>query len=107
MAWIGKMTKRFSVYETSDASCPEDAPPPGAVATDQGRWDEIVERFADLVWSVATAHLRSASAAGQVCAVTWQRLGDHIHAIPPEAVAGWLRQTAERESSRLLALRLT
>jgi DNA-directed RNA polymerase specialized sigma24 family protein len=71
---------------------------------DQHRWDELVERFGDLVWSIATAQLRRRDAAAQVCAVTWRRLGDHIHSIPIEAVPSWLRQTAERESLRFLAL---
>jgi DNA-directed RNA polymerase specialized sigma24 family protein len=102
---MGKMMKPFSVQGTSDSPCLVDAQLRAtALGADQHVWDELVERFADLVWSVARRHLRSGHAAAQVCAVTWRRLGDHIHALPPEAVPGWLRQTAERESSRLLAL---
>jgi hypothetical protein len=104
---MGEMTRRLSVKGASDSPSLSDARFGGlGSGTDQRVWDELVERFGDLVWSVATTQLRRGDAAAQVCAVTWRRLGDHIHAIPMESVPDWLCQTAERESSRFLALGL-
>jgi hypothetical protein len=74
------------------------------MGSDQRQWDEIVDAFADVVWSVARAHTGSGSSAAQVSALTWRRLGDHVDVIPPDAIGDWLRQTAERESLRARAL---
>jgi len=66
-------------------------------------WDEIVRRYAGLVWSVARAHRLGAADAADVSQTVWLRLVEHLGGLrDPEAVPGWLRATARHECLRVI-----
>ena len=74
-----------------------------AAAGDQDAWNELVERFGGLVWSVARSHRLSASDAADVSQCTWMRLVEHLAKLKnPAAVGAWLATTARRECLRVL-----
>lgn len=85
--------------------------PPGTVELvraaaggDQSAWDELVRRYAALVWSVARAHRLDATDAADVSQTTWLRLVEHLGRLrEPEHLGGWLVTTARRECLRVLA----
>jgi RNA polymerase sigma factor (sigma-70 family) len=77
-----------------------------AAAGDKDAWDEIVESFSGLVWSVASSHRLGPADCAEVLQTTWQRLLEHVDRIrEPERLGGWLATTARRESLRMLRLR--
>lgn len=68
-------------------------------AGDARAWDELVDRFAPLVWRVARTHRLSDSDAEDVFQGTWLLLLEHIDGLThPERLAGWLTTTARREA---------
>lgn len=70
---------------------------------DRGAFDQIVERFAGLVWAVARDLRLSPEDAADVSQTTWLRLVEHLGRIrQPERLAGWLVTTARNESFRVL-----
>jgi RNA polymerase sigma factor (sigma-70 family) len=70
---------------------------------DESAWNELVDEFGNLVWSIARAHRLSAADAADVSQTTWLRLAEHLGRIrDPERVGGWLAATARNESLRLL-----
>jgi RNA polymerase sigma factor (sigma-70 family) len=70
---------------------------------DQRAWDEIVERFAGLVWSVARSHRLGPADAADVSQTVWLRLVEHLHRLrEPEALAGWIATTTRHECLRTL-----
>ena len=72
---------------------------------DFGAWNELVNRFAGMVWTVARRHRLSAADAADVSQTTWLRLVEQLNRIEhPERVGGWLATTARRESLRVLRL---
>jgi RNA polymerase sigma factor (sigma-70 family) len=74
-----------------------------AEAGDQEAWNALVDRFGNLLWSVARAHRLSPTDAGDVFQTTWLRLLENLDRIDdPERLAGWLATTARRECLRLL-----
>jgi RNA polymerase sigma factor (sigma-70 family) len=76
-----------------------------ARAGDADAWNELVDRFAGMVWTVTRRHRLSAADAADVSQTTWLRLAEHLDRIEyPERVGGWLATTARRES--LLVLRM-
>jgi RNA polymerase sigma factor (sigma-70 family) len=84
-----------------------DAPLPQLIAHarsgDDRAWDELVSRYAGLVWSVARAHRLGDADAADVAQATWMRLLEHLGNIrEPAAIGGWLATTARRESVRVL-----
>ena len=73
---------------------------------DQGAWDEIVERFAPLVWSVCRRHGLYAADADDVGASVWLRLVERLDTIrDPAALAGWLATITRRECLNTLRAR--
>src|SRR5579864_6318562 len=73
-----------------------------AVSGNQSAWDELVERFSAMVWSIARAHGLSHSDASDVSQTVWLRLAEHIGRLrDPERVGGWLSVTARNESQRV------
>jgi RNA polymerase sigma factor (sigma-70 family) len=77
-----------------------------AAAGDQNAWDQLVDRFSRLVWSVARSFRLSDADAADVCQTTWLRLVEHLKSInDPERLAGWLATTARRESISVLRKR--
>lgn len=77
-----------------------------AAAGDKDAWDEIVESFSGLVWSVANGYRLGAADAAEVSQTTWLRLLENLDRIrEPERLGGWLATTARREALRQLRLR--
>lgn len=70
---------------------------------DQGAWNELVDRYNGLVWSVARSHRLSTPDASDVVQTTWLRLVEHLGGLQdPERVGAWLATTARREALRAL-----
>jgi RNA polymerase sigma factor (sigma-70 family) len=70
---------------------------------DEQAWDDLVERYAPLIWSICRRYrLRRADAedAGQSI---WLRLADHLASLrDPAALPGWIATTTQRECGRVL-----
>ena len=47
---------------------------------DERAWDEVVDRFAGLVWSVARSYRLSSAATDDVVQTVWLRLAEHAAA---------------------------
>jgi RNA polymerase sigma factor (sigma-70 family) len=74
-----------------------------ALDGDSEAWDELVRRFAGLVWSVARAHGLEPADAADVSQTTWLRLAENLPRLrDPERVGAWLATTAKREALRVL-----
>jgi RNA polymerase sigma factor (sigma-70 family) len=74
-----------------------------AAEGDKEAWDELVDRYNGLVWSVARAHRLSTVDASDVVQTTWLRLVEHLGRLQdPERVGAWLATTARRECLRTL-----
>jgi RNA polymerase sigma factor (sigma-70 family) len=70
-----------------------------AAAGDQAAFDELVDRFAPLVWRIARSYRLSAADAGDVSQTTWLRLVEALDRIrEPERLGAWLVTTAKREA---------
>jgi RNA polymerase sigma factor (sigma-70 family) len=70
---------------------------------DQGAWDQIVERFAPLVWSVCRRYGLSKADADDVGANVWLRLVERLDTIrDPAALPGWLATITRRECVNVL-----
>lgn len=72
---------------------------------DRGAWEQLVERYARLVWAVTRNCRMSESDASDVAQTTWLRLLEHIDRIDPARVGAWLATTARHECLRVVALR--
>lgn len=69
---------------------------------EQAAWEELIERYSGLVWSVARRHGLADNDVRDVYQTTWMRLLEHLHRIRcPAAVGSWLATTAQRECWRL------
>ena len=69
-----------------------------ARAGDQAAWDEIVERFAPLVWGICMRHRLSPADADDVGQSLWLGLLEHLGSLrEPAALAGWIATTTRRE----------
>lgn len=74
-----------------------------AVDGDQEAWDDLVSRFAGLVWSIALGYGLSGPDAADVSQTCWLRLAENLHRINDrERVGAWLATTARRESLAVL-----
>ena len=72
---------------------------------DAQAWNEIVDRYAGIVWAIARRHRLSNADAADVSQTTWLRLVEHLDRIEnPERIGPWLATTARRESLRVLRL---
>ena len=69
---------------------------------DQGAWDELVEQFGGLVWSVARGY-RLGTLTDDVVQTVWLRLAEHCDRIrDPRRLAGWLATTTRNEALRVV-----
>lgn len=69
----------------------------------QEAWDDLVDFFGGLLWSITRSHGLDGADAADVGQLTWLRLLEHIDQInEPERLAAWLATTARRECLRLL-----
>jgi RNA polymerase sigma factor (sigma-70 family) len=74
-----------------------------AAAGERQAWDQLVERYARLVWAVARSFGLDDATAGDVSQTVWLRLVEHCDRIrDPERLAGWLATTTRREALRVL-----
>ena len=70
---------------------------------DTRAWDEIVDRYAPLVWSICRRLGLTRLDADDVGQSVWLRLVEHLPAIrDPAALPGWLVTTTRRECLRVL-----
>jgi RNA polymerase sigma factor (sigma-70 family) len=70
---------------------------------DKGAWDELVERFAPLVWSICRRYRLSRTDSEDVSQGVWLRLVEHLADLrEPNALPGWIGTTTQRECLRLL-----
>jgi RNA polymerase sigma factor (sigma-70 family) len=74
-----------------------------AVNSDQNAWDDIVERYAPLVWSICTRYRLNDQDIEDVGQTVWLLLVEHIRELrEPAALPGWLATTTHRECQRAL-----
>jgi len=70
---------------------------------DQAAWDQIVERYAPLVWATCRRYGLSGVDIDDVGACVWLRLVERLDTIrDPAALPGWLATTVRRECLHLL-----
>jgi RNA polymerase sigma factor (sigma-70 family) len=73
---------------------------------DQTAWSELVDRFGQMVWSIARSFRLDEAAAKDVSQTVWLRLVENIERIDdPERLPGWLATTCRREALRVQGLR--
>lgn len=74
-----------------------------AAAGDQGAWDDIVERYAPMVWSICTRFRLSGRDLEDVAQNVWLLLAEQLGRLPePAALPGWLAKTTQRECRRVV-----
>lgn len=70
---------------------------------DKQAWDELVTRYAPLVWSICRRHRLSDADAQDAGQEAWLRLVGHLDKIrDPAALPGWLATVTRRECLRVL-----
>ncbi len=74
-----------------------------AASGDQGAWDEIIERYAPLVWSICRRNGLDRADIDDVGQSVWLLLVEKIGTLrEPAALPGWLVTTTHRECLRVL-----
>jgi RNA polymerase sigma factor (sigma-70 family) len=74
-----------------------------AAAGHRNAWNEIVERYAPLIWSICRRHGLGSADASDVAQAVWLHLVDQLdHLRDPGALPGWLAATTIRECLRRL-----
>ncbi|NEA30650.1 sigma-70 family RNA polymerase sigma factor [Streptomyces sp. SID13031] len=77
----------------------------GARSGDKGAWDELVERYAPLVWSVSRRFRLSAEDVADVGQTVWLRLIERLPELrEPAALPGWIVTTTQHECLRLVRI---
>jgi RNA polymerase sigma factor (sigma-70 family) len=77
-----------------------------AAAGDMKAWEQLVEQYARLLWSITGEFKLIESDAADVVQTTWLRLLEHIHQIHyPDRVGSWLASTVRNECLRSVAAR--
>ena len=70
---------------------------------DKDAWDELVQRYAPLVWSVCRRYRLAPADTDDVGQSVWLRLVEHLPGLrEPAALPGWIATTTQRECFRLL-----
>jgi RNA polymerase sigma factor (sigma-70 family) len=70
---------------------------------DKAAWDELVEAYAPLVWSICRRFRLTPADAEDVGQSVWLRLVEHLAALrEPAALPGWIATTTRRECLRLV-----
>jgi RNA polymerase sigma factor (sigma-70 family) len=73
---------------------------------DQTAWDALVDRYTNLLWSVARGYRLDQADAADVIQVAWLRLVEHLPRLrDPERVGAWLATTVRRECLQVIAAR--
>src|SRR5271155_318644 len=72
---------------------------------DQDAWNEIIERYEPLVWSICTRYRLRNSDIEDVGQTVWLLLVEQLAKLrEPAALPGWLATTTQRECLRALAV---
>ena len=75
-----------------------------AAEGDRQAWEQLVDQYARLIWSITGEFRLAQSDAADVAQTTWLRLLEHIDRIQyPDRVGSWLAATARNECLRSLA----
>jgi RNA polymerase sigma factor (sigma-70 family) len=70
---------------------------------EKSAWDQLVERYAPLVWSICRRYQLDRPDADDVGQGVWLRLVEHLPALrDPAALPGWIATTTRRECLRVL-----
>jgi len=70
---------------------------------DRQAWDQLVDRYAPLVWSICRRHRLEAADAQDAAQTVWLTLVDHLDSLrDPAALPGWVATTTRRECGRIL-----
>ena len=70
---------------------------------DQDAWNELIERYAPLVWSICARSLPSREDIDDAAQSVWLLLVENIGGLrDPAALPGWLATTTRRECFRIL-----
>ena len=70
---------------------------------DKQAWDQLVERYAPLIWSICRRYGLGGADAADVGQSVWLRLVDQLASLrDPAALPGWLATTTQRECGRIL-----
>lgn len=100
------MTETSTSRRTATAARPTGRTAPLARRAATGMtvsWDELVERYSKMLWSITGRYRLSAADSADVFQTTWLRLVEHIDAInDPACIGGWLATTARNECTRVL-----
>jgi RNA polymerase sigma factor (sigma-70 family) len=73
---------------------------------DQAAWDEIVERYAPLVWAICLRHELDRQSIDDIGQSVWLLLVENISRLrEPAALPGWLATTTRRECLRAIRAR--
>jgi RNA polymerase sigma factor (sigma-70 family) len=94
------------VVEDKEARMYDDPTVVALVATardgDREAWNQIVERYAPLVWGICRRHRLSRVDADDVGQNVWLKLFEHLGGIrDPAALPGWLARTTRNECLRV------
>jgi RNA polymerase sigma factor (sigma-70 family) len=74
-----------------------------AGGSDQGAWDELVERYAPLVWNICCRYRLSEQDTQDVGQTVWLLLVEQLGRLrEPAALPGWLATTTSRECLRVV-----
>jgi RNA polymerase sigma factor (sigma-70 family) len=77
-----------------------------AAGDDQQAWDELIERYAPLVWAICTRYRLSSHDIEDVGQSVWLLLVEQLGKLrEPAALPGWLATTTKRECLRVTATR--
>jgi RNA polymerase sigma factor (sigma-70 family) len=75
----------------------------GAASGDRGAWNQLVDRYAPLVWSICRRYRLTQADAEDVSQSVWLRLVENLGSLrDPEALPGWLATTTSRECLRVV-----
>jgi RNA polymerase sigma factor (sigma-70 family) len=70
---------------------------------DRQAWDDLVERYAPLIWGICRRYWLGDAHAEDVGQAVWLHLVEHLNSLrDPAALPGWLATTTRRECHRVL-----
>ena len=70
---------------------------------DEQAWDELVDRYAPLIWSICRRYRLGRADSEDVGQSVWMRLAGQLASLrDPAALPGWLATTTQRECGRVL-----
>lgn len=77
-----------------------------AASGESGAWDALVERFGQMVWSIARGFRLDDATAKDVSQTVWLKLIENIDSIKdPDRLPGWLATTCRREALKVAKAR--